>query len=127
MWNFNLKKETLMLCAAALIVLLLSVLFIEKRLVPHYRLDYSGQKSSFVGAESRYKAGQTVRLVYPKFFIGTDEDYYFYLDGENVYSKYVDHIGFVIKFKMPRHDAVFKMERKNTMIGYSEAPENTSE
>lgn len=106
------KKAVLIICTITLAVL---CFVIYEFAVPGYKLDYSGEKNSFIGAASKYKAGQTVRLIYPNSSIGTDTDYYFYLDGKKVSSTYVGRIGFIIKFKMPKHDAVFKMKQKNTM------------
>ncbi len=81
-----------------------------------YHVDYGGQKDSFVGAKDSYRAGATVKLCYPEKYIGTDTDYSFVLDGENVNADYQQGKGFIIRFTMPDHDVTFGVRSVNSMV-----------
>ena len=79
-----------------------------------YKIDYSGQKSSYTGARNSYRAGQTVVLYYK--MIATDTDYSFYLDDESIPFTWVEGKGFKIEFTMPEHDVTLLCGHRNSMI-----------
>ena len=80
-----------------------------------YHVDYCGQKDLYTGAKDYYKAGQQVTVYYDYRAIGTDTDYYFYLDGERINYTYEDRKGFEITFTMPDHDVTLKKDSVNSM------------
>ena len=85
-----------------------------------YSMDYGGQKSSFRGAKDVYRAGQKVRLYYDQ--VGTDTDYTFFLDGENLNCLYSARKGYIIRFEMPPHDATLGCVAHSSMVrsGFAE-------
>lgn len=79
-----------------------------------YRVDYCGEKSSYSGAKSAYKAGAEVKLYYKNF--RTDTEYSFYLDGEYLPLEF-DAKGAVIRFVMPDHDVKLECVARSSMSG----------
>ena len=79
-----------------------------------YTVDYCGQKSGYRGAKDTYRAGQTVRLYYDE--VGTDTDYTFLLDGENLNCTYRPSRGFLIRFVMPAHDVTLQCDAQCSMV-----------
>ena len=79
-----------------------------------YSIDYSGDKSYYRGAKDSYRAGQKVELCY--YFIATDTDYSFYLDGERINPDYDEKNGFIIRFTMPDHDVVLECRSRNLTV-----------
>lgn len=85
-----------------------------------YNIDYHGQKELFKGAKDSYAAGSTVTLTYD--LIGTDTDYYFYVDGKSFNAEWKEDKGYVLSFKMPEHDIEVYCESKNTMVYVPQVP-----
>ena len=78
-----------------------------------YNVDYSGQKDSYSNAEDSYAAGTKVELIYDA--IGTDTDYPFYLDGEQISPDYEEGKGYILRFTMPEHDIALLVETHGSM------------
>ena len=79
-----------------------------------YYIDYCGEKSSYSGAKSSYKADEEVRLYYKNF--RTDTEYSFYLAGEYLPLEF-DTKGALIRFVMPEHDVKLECEAGSSMSG----------
>lgn len=77
-------------------------------------VTYPCGKDSYRKAKDRYFAGSRVRFYFP--VIGTDTDYSFYLDGVRLNALYGRRCGYVIKFRMPEHDAVFTHTATSSMM-----------
>ncbi|MBR5620828.1 MAG: hypothetical protein IKW76_13935 [Clostridia bacterium] len=78
-----------------------------------YTVDYRGQKDAYQNAHDTYKAGEEVRLVYSE--VGTDTDYSFFLDGEQLDPEYEEGKGFVLRFTMPAHNVRLECQAVNSM------------
>lgn len=79
-----------------------------------YAVDYRGQKDEYSDARDTYKAGSKVRLTY--FMVGTDTDYSFYLDGEELNPHYKEGKGFILEFTMPDHDVQLECRAVCSMV-----------
>ena len=79
-----------------------------------YRVDYGGDKSSYLDAKDTYRAGKTVTVYY--YLIATDTDYTFYLDGMRLNPLYSEGKGYKIEFTMPAHDVKLKCASRNSMV-----------
>ena len=78
-----------------------------------YTLDFGGKEYAFAGGKGAYDAGETVALYYV--MVGTDTDYYFYIDDEEIHPKYEEGKGYALRFVMPARDVRVSVEEKNTM------------
>ena len=78
-----------------------------------YSVDYDGKKDQFRGAKDSYRAGATVTLY---FMPGTDTDYYFYLDNEELSREYDEQKGFRLTFTMPEHDVKLSVRAVNSSV-----------
>ena len=65
-------------------------------------------------ARGEYCAGEHVILYY--FFVATDTDYRFLLDGEEINPDYETGKGYIIHFVMPEHDVKLQCISRNSMI-----------
>ena len=82
------------------------------------RLEYSDKTHDGYGFKSKktsYAAGELVTVYYD--LIGTDTDYYFYTDSDDVELErdYNDKDGYIFKFRMPAHDVVLSVDSRNSM------------
>lgn len=70
----------------------------------------------FESKKSEYAYGDKVKVYYN--LIGTDIDYHFYLDDENIELKqsYDDKHGYILTFTMPDHDVTLNMNSHNNMV-----------
>lgn len=109
----------------AMIIVLFSGCSAEK-----YNVEYDN-KDFYLFARNSYRPGKKVTVYYKKELIGTDTDYYFYLDGERIEAVYEEK-GFRIEFVMPEHDVSLSRDSVNSMYcpvaedyeGGDEMPEN---
>ena len=81
-----------------------------------YNIYYYNSKNEFAGAKDSYTAGSKVTVWYKEEYIGTDTDYTFYLDGEELTARHVDGKGFEISFVMPEHDTVLEVYEECSMV-----------
>ena len=88
-----------------------------------YTVDYCGQQEHYRGAKDVYRAGQTVRLYYTN--VGTDTDYTFWLDGENLHCTYRRNKGFLIRFTMPARDVRLVCRSYCSMVRSGESQTQT--
>ena len=77
-----------------------------------YHLELSGWEDELGNPKEYYDAGEEVELHYGP--VAADTDYLFYLDNEEVLGE-GNGDGYVIRFQMPDHDAVFSVESRNSM------------
>ncbi len=78
-------------------------------------IDYGGSEGVLLFERDYYRAGAKVTICFP--YIATDTDYFFYLDGEPIQDiSYRESLGYIIRFKMPDHDARFTLESRNSMV-----------
>lgn len=77
-----------------------------------YNVDYCGDQDFYENAESSYKEGEKVSLIYG--VIATDTDYSFYLDDESIGYRYENGV-FVVDFVMPGHDVKLECRTVNSM------------
>ena len=79
-----------------------------------HRLNFGAY--GFESKKSEYAYGDKVTVYFN--LIGTDTDYHFYLDDENIELKqsYDDKHGYILTFTMPDHDVTFNMNSHNNMV-----------
>ncbi|MBO4823903.1 MAG: hypothetical protein J5487_00765 [Lachnospiraceae bacterium] len=77
------------------------------------KLDGYGLESS----KTSYAEGEKVTVTFPAEYIGTDTDYSFTSDSEDVDLKrdYSGKKGYVMKFTMPAHDVTISVRASNSM------------
>ena len=85
-----------------------------------YAVDYCGRQADYRGARDAYRAGQTVKLYYD--WIGTDTDYSFLLDGQNLNCTFHRNKGFLIRFVMPAHDVKLECRTERSMVRDGDVP-----
>ena len=91
-----------------------------------YAVDYRGQKGDYLDARDSYEAGSKVRLLYT--MVGTDTDYSFYLDGEELSARYDEKKGgFRVEFTMPDHDVQLECRAVCSMVRTAIDPDDESE
>ena len=106
--------KKILLLIITVLVLVVSVMSFLYFMKPKYRVDYNGEKEHYSGAKDYYRAGQKVTVYFN--FVGTDTDYTFYLNGEEINANY-DYIkGFKISFIMPNEDVTLSYDEVRSMI-----------
>ncbi|MBO4824432.1 MAG: hypothetical protein J5487_03455, partial [Lachnospiraceae bacterium] len=77
------------------------------------KLDGYGLESS----KTAYAEGEKVTVTFPAEYIGTDTDYSFTSDSEDVKISrdYSGKKGYVMKFTMPAHDVTISVRASNSM------------
>lgn len=89
-----------------------------------YHIEYKGKKDDFLDIKDAYSSGEDVTLYYSN--VGTDLNYYFYVDNEEIYPRYNDEKqAYEINFTMPDHNVVIDVKevnsfRKNRNVYYIE-------
>ena len=78
-----------------------------------YKLVFDGY--GFKSKKTSYAAGELVTVYYD--LIGTDTDYYFNTDSDDVELErdYNEKDGYIFKFRMPAHDVVLSVDSRNSM------------
>ena len=108
-----------------IILLTLAVTAVPGCTGPRYRVDYGGNKDVYIGAKDDYRAGQKVVFYYDWRMVGTDTDYSFFVDGEELSCPYEEGKGFSVSFVMPEHDVRVECVAKNSMLRTSGCAELT--
>ena len=82
---------------------------------PQYQLNLKGY--GLESAKTTYAEGEKVTVTFPAEYIGTDTDYSFTADSEDVKISrdYSNKKGYVMKFTMPAHDVTISVSARNSM------------
>ena len=80
---------------------------------PKYKLEYDGY--GFKSKKTEYQEGEKVTVYYD--LIGTDTDYWFSLDCDDVKLKqdWDNTHGYIFTFTMPAHDVKISVSSRNSM------------
>ena len=106
--------KKILLLIITVVVLVVSVMSFLYFMKPKYKVDYNGEKEHYSGAKDYYRAGQKVTVYFN--FVGTDTDYTFYLNGEEINANYDYKKGFKISFIMPNEDVTLSYDEVRSMI-----------
>ena len=80
------------------------------------RFESEWDRECFSGLKESYAAGEKVKLCYGNEYIGTDTDYSFFVDGEELSADYSERRGFILSFRMPDHDVTVTVGAHSSMI-----------
>ncbi|MCR5509171.1 MAG: hypothetical protein K6F34_10840 [Lachnospiraceae bacterium] len=80
-------------------------------------------KYGFRSEKTSYAEGERVKVIYPIEMIGTDTDYRFSTDSEDVKLRqsFDGEQGYILKFTMPAHDVKMIVDSRNTMTADPDA------